>query len=108
MHTQPAPSAQGFTVPPMVLAPAEIAVVDDDHLFLSTFATNLSANGYRVSTFRNPRMALKVLLAMPQLRACILDWRMPDMDGALMIDTLKAAGFTAPILVVTSSLMPRT
>jgi two-component system OmpR family response regulator len=53
-------------------------------------------------------MALKVLLSMPQLRACIMDWRMPDMDGPTMIDSLKTAGFTAPILVVTSSLMPKT
>jgi DNA-binding response OmpR family regulator len=103
-----APSASSSTIPPTVLSPPEIAIVDDDHLFLSTFASNLSANGYRVSTFRNPRMALNVLLAMPQLKACIVDWRMPDIDGPTMIDTLKNADFTVPIIVVTSSLHPKT
>jgi len=110
MHAQPAASTStsSFVSRPTALAPLDIAVVDDDELFLSTFATNLSANGYRVSTFRNPRMALKVLLAMKQLKACIVDWRMPGMDGPTMIDTLKTAGFSVPIIVVTSSLHPRT
>ncbi|TAL02434.1 MAG: response regulator transcription factor [Rhodospirillaceae bacterium] len=108
MRAQPVTSTSSYAAPPMSLAPLEIAVVDDDELFLSTFATNLSANGYRVSTFRNPRMALKVLLAMKQLKACIVDWRMPDMDGRTVIDTLKTSGFAVPIIVVTSSLHPKT
>jgi two-component system OmpR family response regulator len=108
MRIETGTAASSSTAPPVVLAPREIAIVDDDHLFLSTFASNLSANGYRVSTFRNPRMALKVLLSMPHLKACIVDWRMPDMDGATMIASLKSAAFNVPIIVVTSSLHPRT
>ena len=90
MRTQPAASTAPFLAPPVSLAPRNIAIIDDDELFLSTFATNLSANGYRVSTFRNPRMALKVLMNMTTLEALIIDWRMPDIDGASVIDTLKA------------------
>jgi len=108
MRTQSGTAASSSTAQRVVLAPREIAIVDDDHLFLSTFASNLSANGYRVSTFRNPRMALNVLLTMPHLKACIIDWRMPDLDGAAVIDTLKSAAFNVPIIVVTSSLHPRT
>lgn len=107
MRAQSIISAPSFAPPPALSQP-EIAIVDDDELFLSTFSTNLSANGYRVSTFRNPRMALKVLLAMRQLKAVIVDWRMPDMDGPTVIDSLKTEGFDIPIIVVTSSLHPKT
>src|SRR5581483_3719960 len=107
MHAGPlARSASSATSAAIVAN--EIAIIDDDDLFLSTFAANLTTHGYRVTTFRNPRVALEHIPAMPQLKACLVDWRMPYMDGASVIAALKGAGFAVPIMVVTSSLHPKT
>jgi DNA-binding response OmpR family regulator len=107
MHVEPHARGESSPVPASV-ATNEIAIIDDDELFLTTFAANLTTHGYRVATFRNARTALDRLLVMPDLKACLVDWRMPQMDGPAVIEALRHAGFAVPIMVVTSSLHPKT
>jgi two-component system response regulator ChvI len=88
-------------------APHHVIVVDDDALFLRTFAANMETAGYRVTTFKRPSEALKSLLngeSAPD--ACILDWHMPEMDGLDLLRQLKASKFAAPIMFLTGLNQP--
>lgn len=81
--------------------PPHVVVVDDDPLFLQTFAANVENAGYRVSVFGSARSALAELLEGHPPQACILDWQMPDMNGLELLRKLKAENFSAPIMFLT-------
>src|SRR4051812_36680781 len=55
-----------------------VVLVDDDPLFLRTFAANMESAGYKVSAFRHPAEALDNMLKGHPPAACILDWHMPE------------------------------
>ncbi len=78
-----------------------IVLVDDDPLFLQTFAANMEDAGYRVSIYENARTALAALLNDEPPTACILDWHMPDMNGLELLRQLKTVSFSAPIMFLT-------
>jgi two-component system response regulator ChvI len=78
-----------------------IVLVDDDPLFLQTFAANMEDAGYRVSIYENARTALAALLNDDPPTACILDWHMPDMNGLELLRQLKTVSFSAPIMFLT-------
>jgi len=89
------------------IAPHHVIVVDDDALFLRTFAANMETAGYRVTTYKRPSEALTNMLkeeCMPS--ACILDWHMPEMDGLDLLRRLKAHNFSAPIMFLTGLNQP--
>jgi two-component system response regulator ChvI len=86
--------------------PPHIVVVDDDVLFLKTFAANVESAGYRVSVFNNPTEALANLLQSKPPDACVLDWQMPEMDGLDLLRRLKAGRFEAPVMFLTSMNQP--
>lgn len=83
-----------------------VVVVDDDALFLKTFAANIESAGYRVSVFNHPTEALDKLLTERAPDACILDWQMPEMDGLDLLRCLKAGKFEAPVMFLTSMNQP--
>jgi two-component system response regulator ChvI len=83
-----------------------IVVVDDDMLFLKTFAANVESAGYRVSVFNRPGEALVKLLEGNPPDACVLDWQMPEMDGLDLLRRLKAGSFEAPVMFLTSMNQP--
>jgi two-component system response regulator ChvI len=88
-------------------SPHHVIVVDDDALFLRTFAANMETAGYRVTTYKRPSEALANMLkeeCMPA--ACILDWHMPEMDGLDLLRQLKAQNFSAPIMFLTGLNQP--
>lgn len=84
-------------------APPAIVLVDDDTLFLKTFGANLERAGYRVSAFDDPAAALQ---SERRGDAYILDWHMPRMDGLELLNRLRGAGVTAPIMFLTSLNQP--
>ena len=83
-----------------------VVIVDDDVLFLRTFAANIESAGYRVSVFSKPSEALTKLLQGKPPDACVLDWQMPEMDGLDLLRRLKAGSFTAPVMFLTSMNQP--
>ena len=92
---------------PAAAEPApHVVVVDDDALFLNTFAANVERAGYRVTTYQKPREALSKLLHGRPPAACVLDWNMPEMDGLELLRHLKAGDFTAPVMFLTSMNQP--
>ncbi len=83
-----------------------VVVVDDDPLFLRTFAANMESAGYRVTTFKRPSDALATILKGQPPDACILDWHMPEMDGLDLLRKLKASAFSAPVMFLTGLNQP--
>ena len=84
-------------------APVALLVVDDDQLFLRTFAANLAAEGYTPLCFADPQRALSAVLhGEIQVAACILDLDMPGFDGLQFLATLGDAGFLLPVIFVTA------
>jgi two-component system, OmpR family, response regulator ChvI len=81
---------------------ARIALVDDDPLFLSVFAANLRAAGYRTVCFDDPEQALASLQRDAPLDAYVLDWNMPGLDGLALFKLLRAGGVAVPVLFLTS------
>lgn len=83
--------------------PHAVILVDDDTLFLKTFGANLERAGYRVTAFDDPAAALQ---ANSRGDAYVLDWHMPRMDGLELLNRLRGAGVTAPIMFLTSLNQP--
>jgi two-component system response regulator ChvI len=83
-----------------------VILVDDDELFLKTFAANVENAGYKVSAFPRPGEALARLLQDPAPDACVIDWHMPEMGGLDLLRRLKSGTFGAPVMVLTSANQP--
>lgn len=95
--------------PPETQAPAgrtRLMLVDDDRLFLATFAANLQAAGYLPACFNEPRAALAALEAGAEAAACVLDLDMPGLDGLAFLRALNAAGLAVPVIFLTSHAGP--
>jgi two-component system response regulator ChvI len=90
--------------------PPAVVLVDDDTLFLKTFGANLERAGYRISTFSDPTVAVQAAQndasTDAAIDAYVLDWHMPRMDGLELLNRLRAAGITAPIMFLTSLNQP--
>jgi two-component system response regulator ChvI len=93
--------SDGESLIPVPSTAHHIVLVDDDPLFLQTFAANMEDAGYRVSVYENARAALAALLNDDPPTACILDWHMPDMNGLELLRQLKTVSFSAPIMFLT-------
>lgn len=85
---------------------ARIVLVDDDASFLSALALNLEAEGYTVSPFNDPAVALATCSHGRHPDAFILDWNMPVMNGIELLGKLRDVGITAPVMLLTSLSQP--
>jgi CheY-like chemotaxis protein len=63
-----------------------VLVVDDDEAIRRTVCMLLEESGYRVAEATNGRDALILLRATPGSAVVLLDMRMPEMDGARMLE----------------------
>jgi two-component system, LuxR family, response regulator FixJ len=78
---------------------SEIFIVDDDELVRDSLSTVFTQAGYRVTTFREGTSL--VLTAQVRVPACILlDMYMPGPSGLDTLKQLDAAGYPAPIFIV--------
>src|SRR3954470_7556900 len=83
-----------------------VVLVDDDTLFLKTFGANLERAGYQVVSFSDPSAVIAGITGQGPSDAYILDWHMPRMDGLELLNRLREAGITAPIMFLTSLNQP--
>ena len=77
-----------------------IALVDDDQNILTSVAIALEAEGFQVQTYADGDAALTSLTAHP-VDLCVLDIKMPRMDGIELLTRLRRQG-DVPVIFLTS------
>jgi DNA-binding NtrC family response regulator len=70
------------------LGAVSILLVDDDPAFLSTLAERIRLKGHEPLTALNGKEALEIMKST-RVQLAIVDQRMPDMDGLVLITQLK-------------------
>src|SRR5687768_4636101 len=77
-----------------------VHVIDDDEAMRDSLVFMLDAAGLESRSWES---AVEFLSALPSIEhGCIVtDVRMPDMTGLELVDRLKAAGHTDPVIVIT-------
>ena len=80
-------------------AKASILVVDDEAAIRESLRMVLEFEGYRVEEAKNGLEALQKVRERPP-HAILLDLRMPEMDGAETLRSLRERGYDMPVLVV--------
>jgi two-component system response regulator MprA len=78
-----------------------ILVVDDDPEVLRMLVRTLAAEGHEVAAAEDGGAALAAVERRAP-DAVVLDVAMPGMDGLAVCRRLRAAGFTAPVLLLTA------
>jgi CheY-like chemotaxis protein len=79
-----------------------ILVVDDDADFVETIAIDLKEMGYEVvKTYSGEECLTTIEKSMPDL--LILDFMMPGMDGAEVLQRLRTKEIGIPIILLTAA-----
>ena len=80
----------------------KIVIVEDDLAVLHSLQFALEAEGYAVKTFERAAEAL----AGPdggQADCLVIDYALPDLDGAALLRTWRASGVTTPAIIIASN-----
>tara|TARA_R110002051_G_scaffold56378_7_gene104701 strand:- start:1509 stop:1868 length:360 start_codon:yes stop_codon:yes gene_type:complete len=86
---------------------ARILVVDDDSYICEAVELILTGAGYLVSSVNSGESAIEsIRVLMPTL--ILLDVRMPGISGLDTLTTLRRAGVSVPILMMTADNSPAT
>lgn len=80
----------------------KILVVDDDSFVREMLSSILEASGYQVVTAENGLQALQECRIDSEIDLIVSDVNMPEMDGILLIKTLREQHLDLPIIMVTS------
>jgi len=82
-----------------------VLIIDDSEEVLEIFSLLLEAEGYPTLCARDGHTALELLQHGVRPFVILLDWTMPDMDGAELRRHLREDPSTAtiPVVVVTAS-----
>lgn len=86
-------------------APLRVVLIDDDRLFRDAIAAGLRREGFEVEAFDGGVPALEALGGSAPRSTCdviVLDWRMPEMEGPQVLERLRGAGVTTPVVMLTS------
>lgn len=84
--------------------PQRVLAIDDDRSVLEVVKASLEMGGFEVLASRDPREA--ILLYAQQWREIdlvVLDYRMPDMNGAAVFDALRQVNPNVRVLLLTGS-----
>ena len=80
----------------------KVLLVDDDEHYLASTLALLNSEGYRVSTARDGREALKIL-ADTSIDVALVDYSMPHVSGAELIAEIRAQDSDIRIVLQTGS-----
>jgi two-component system response regulator ChvI len=86
--------------------PAEVAVVDDDRMFLQTLVGNLNDAGVNAIALEGGAAALDFFDTGGRAGALVLDWQMPEIDGPELLQRLRSKGNMTPALFLTGLTQP--
>jgi DNA-binding NtrC family response regulator len=78
---------------------ALVLCVDDDITHLKLYGDLMTMNGYAVITCTNNRAALKAFRSKP-VRLVVLDYSMPNMNGAQLARTMRGEKPNVPIVML--------
>ncbi|QSX08033.1 response regulator transcription factor [Alkalibacter rhizosphaerae] len=78
-----------------------VLVVEDNENIRKLIATYLGSEGYRVQTSSNGLEALEVM-DKESIDLLVADIMMPGMDGYDLVRSLRDAGYTLPVLMITA------
>jgi DNA-binding response OmpR family regulator len=81
---------------------AAILLIEDEQAFASILSTWLRRSGHQVTLLPNARKALQTLKAS-SIDLVLTDMVMPDKDGLEVIEELRRAGVTLPIIGMSGS-----
>lgn len=82
---------------------SRILIVDDEPSVLTVIADILSAEPYDLITAASGQEALAALKGEPTIDLMITDQRMPDLDGAQVIEKMHQSGVRVPVIVVSGA-----
>jgi len=82
------------------LAPQRILVIDDDPIVCLSCSRILEASGHHVDCRQDPREGIQSAVA-GDYDVLFLDLVMPEMWGLDVLASLKQAGVTAPVIIIT-------
>lgn len=84
-----------------------VLVVDDNAVLAAALGKGLREDGFEVDIARTGEGAL-ARLAQLDIDAVVLDLGLPDVDGLVVLDRMRALGVHAPVLVLTAREAVRT
>jgi len=80
-----------------------IIVVDDEHDLVDLFSDALSSNGYNVSDFADPIVALENIKMNPQKYSLLItDFRMNKMNGCELGIKVKKLNHNIQVMLITA------
>jgi len=77
-----------------------VLIVDDEEQLAEAFRKKLSKEGYAVRTASTGSAAISLVKQQP-FDVCVLDIRLPDIDGVKLLETLKEIEPTLEIIMLT-------
>jgi CheY-like chemotaxis protein len=83
-----------------------ILVCDDNSAVLEFICDALKGKGYQVLPVTNGRKAISVLKANRSIRLLVVDFTMPEMNGAAVAREVRASRPQFPILLITGNADP--
>src|SRR5271154_5688623 len=82
-----------------------VLVAEDDDALRAVLERGLQRAGYVVDSVSNGSDALAYLRAY-EYEVVVLDWRMPEMSGLEVLQSLRRSGVAVPVLMLTARDMP--
>jgi hypothetical protein len=97
------PVAEAAVGPNLPIALHRALVVDDQFINRTILERQLTPSGVTPVLCRSGAEALEVLAADGAFDVVITDHQMPEMDGMALLMRLRAAGFTMPVVMLSSN-----
>jgi DNA-binding response OmpR family regulator len=85
----------------MRVAAPTILIVDDNQATCELLEDLLTEEGYRVEILAQGRAAI-TRAATGGVDLMLLDWRLPDLTGAAVLEALGAGGQTLPVVILSA------
>ncbi len=87
---------------------AKIMIVDDEQEILSLLELFLSKNGFQIVKCPGGKSAIETVKADDTIDLVVLDRRMPDVDGSVVLEEVRKLGRNTPVILLTGSLGDQT
>ncbi|MGB3112249.1 MAG: response regulator, partial [Candidatus Omnitrophota bacterium] len=86
---------------------ARILVVDDEHEIVDILGKFFQKNGFEIIECVGGRIAIDVIKRGDIFDLVVLDIKMPEVDGAVILAELKKMEKKVPVILVTGDLPPK-